>query len=81
MAGLLLSIGMYCSIYTTSVLGQGVGNSLIQSKILISGAWGIFYYKEISRDAIPMWFLSASTCVFGILMLSYQRIAATAKAT
>jgi glucose uptake protein GlcU len=80
MAGLLLSIGMFGSIQATSILGQGVGNSLVQSKILISGLWGIFFYKEIKDpEAIAKWFLSAGLVVAGILLLSYERITATAK--
>lgn len=78
LAGFLLSIGMICSILATGALGQGVGNSLVQLKILISGLWGIFYYKEIqNKRSIKLWFLSASICVSGILGLSYQRLMAT----
>jgi glucose uptake protein GlcU len=77
LAGLLLSVGMFGSILATAALGQGVGNSLIQSKIIISGLWGIYYFKEISnRRAIRLWFLSAAVCVSGILLLSYERVAA-----
>jgi glucose uptake protein GlcU len=77
LAGVLLSIGMFGSILATAALGQGVGNSLIQSKIIISGLWGIYYFKEISnRRAIRLWFLSAAVCVSGILLLSYERVAA-----
>lgn len=82
MAGILLSIGMFGSILATSALGQGVGNSLVQSKIVISGLWGICYYKEISNPkAIRMWFLSATLCVSGILLLSYERLAAMKELT
>ena len=78
LAGFLLSIGMICSILATGALGQGVGNSLVQLKILISGLWGIFYYKEIqNKRSIKLWFLSACICVSGILGLSYQRLMAT----
>jgi glucose uptake protein GlcU len=77
-AGLLLSIAMFGSILSTTYLGQGVGNSLVQTKILISGLWGIFWYKEITdRRAITNWFLSAVLCVFSILWLSYERLALT----
>ncbi|CAJ1947201.1 unnamed protein product [Cylindrotheca closterium] len=78
LAGFLLSIGMICSILATGALGQGVGNSLVQLKILISGLWGIFYYKEIqNKRSIKFWFLSASICISGILGLTYQRLMAT----
>jgi hypothetical protein len=44
-AGILLSIAMFGSILSVTYLGQGVGNSLVQSKILVSGLWGIFWYQ------------------------------------
>ena len=76
-AGLLLTIGMYSSIIAVSLLGQGVGNSLTQSKILISGLWGIYYYKEITdKKLIFKWFISAMVCICGIVLLSYERLAA-----
>jgi glucose uptake protein GlcU len=77
LAGSMSSVGMFGSIQATTILGQGVGNSLVQSKILISGLWGIFWFKEIKEpDAIRKWFLSATLSVACILWLSYERLAA-----
>jgi glucose uptake protein GlcU len=74
MAGILLAIGMFSSILSISFLGQGVGNSLVQTKILISGLWGIFWFKEVKDgQAICKWFASAALCVSAILWLSYER--------
>lgn len=74
-AGTLLAIAMFGSIMSITYLGQGVGNSVIQSKILISGLWGICWYKEISgRTKIAKWFASAVVAVTGILWLSYEKI-------
>jgi hypothetical protein len=73
-AGLLSNGGMFGSILATSSLGQAIGNSLIQSKILISGLWGICYYKEAKdRQSAINWFLSATICVASILCLTYER--------
>lgn len=75
MAGLLLSVAMFGSILAVTYLGQGVGNSLVQTKILVSGLWGIFFYKEISgAKTIGMWFLSASIAVLAIIWLSLERL-------
>lgn len=80
MAGLLLTIGMFGSIFSIAFLGQGVGNSLVQSKILISGLWGIFWFKEVKDpEAIGKWFASATICVAAILWLSYERNSASSK--
>ena len=79
MAGILLAIGQFCSIQATSTLGQGVGNSLVQSKILISGLWGICFYKEIKeKGTIAKWFMAAALAVLSIMLLSYQRLMAKA---
>ena len=79
LAGLLLSVAMFASIVATTYLGQGVGNSLVQSKILISGLWGICWYREISDpQAITKWFLSAGICIISIICLTYERLAAKA---
>ena len=78
LAGLILSMGMYGSIIATSVLGQGVGNSLIQCKIFVSGLWGILVFREITeREFIVKWFASAALSVTAIIWLSYERLTAT----
>jgi len=71
--GTLWSIGNFFSIISVEFLGEGVGYSVVQASMLVSGLWGIFYYKEIEgREAISKWFLSASITVLGILLLSYE---------
>lgn len=78
LAGVLLSFAMFGSIIAVTFLGQGVGNSLVQTKILVSGLWGIFYYKEISgTSTILKWFLSAAVAVIAIIWLSLERLLAT----
>ena len=73
MAGILYSLGNFASIMAVSYLGQGVGYSFCQTSILVSGLWGIFYFKEITgRETIIKWFLSALVTVLGIIWLSYE---------
>jgi len=77
-AGVLLAIAMFGSILAVTYLGQGIGNSVVQSKILISGLWGILWFGEIRGcETVSKWFLSASLTVSGIIWLSQERIAAT----
>jgi hypothetical protein len=41
--------------------------------MLVSGLWGIFYFREITNQvAIMKWFLSAAVTVLGIIFLSYE---------
>ena len=82
MAGLLLAIAMFGSILAVTYLGQGVGNSLVQTKILVSGLWGIFFYKEVrGTKTIAMWFLSATVAVLAIIWLSLERLLAQGQQT
>jgi hypothetical protein len=73
-AGLLYSIGNFCSILAVSYLGQGVGFSFCQGQLLISGLWGVFYFQEITgRETIFKWFMSATITIVGIVWLSLQK--------
>jgi glucose uptake protein GlcU len=73
-AGLLYSIGNFCSILAVSYLGQGVGFSFCQGQLLISGLWAVFFFKEIQgREKIFKWFVSAFVTIIGIVYLSYQK--------
>jgi len=77
LAGLMLSLAMFSTIIAITYLGQGVGNSVVQSKILVSGLWGIFCYKEvIGAKTIAKWFVSAGICMIAIISLSLERLKA-----
>lgn len=47
MSGILFSIGEFASIIAVAYLGQGVGNTFVQCKIIIAGLWGLLYYKYV----------------------------------
>jgi Transmembrane family, TMEM144 of transporters len=77
-AGILLALSMFGSIIAVTQLGQGIGNSVVQCKIIISGLWGIFYFAEIrGPTTIFLWFASAGMSVTGIIWLSQERLYAT----
>lgn len=72
-AGLLWSIGNFFSLISVKYLGEGVGYSVTQSGMLVSGLWGIFYFREVTgKETITKWFASASLTFAGILLLSYE---------
>jgi hypothetical protein len=72
-AGLLYSLGNFSALLAVTYLGQGVGFSFCQLQLLVSGLWGVFFFKEIrGRRRIFKWFLSAAIAVVGIIWLSYQ---------
>ena len=71
--GLLWSIGNFFSLYSVYYLGEGVGYPLVQTSILVSGLWGIFYFKEVQgRERISLWLLSSLSTIAGIILLSYE---------
>lgn len=73
MCGILWSIGNFSSILSVEYLGEGVGYSVVQLNMLVSGVWGIFYFREIqSTVTVCKWFASAILAVGGILLLSYE---------
>lgn len=77
MSGILWSIGNLFSMVSVQYLGEGVGYSVIQLGMMVSGLWGIFLFQEITGTAnICKWFGSATLAVGGILFLSYEHHAA-----
>mmetsp|Transcript_7139 Transcript_7139/g.10219 ORF Transcript_7139/g.10219 Transcript_7139/m.10219 type:complete len:467 (-) Transcript_7139:90-1490(-) len=74
-SGLLWSIGNMAAILAATHLGQGVGISLTQSSMLVTGLWGICWFKEITNPlAIRGWLASACLALSGILLLSYNHM-------
>jgi hypothetical protein len=73
LCGLLWSIGNFFSILSVQYLGEGVGYSVVQLNLLVSGVWGIAYFGEVQgKVTIAKWFASAVIAVLGILLLSYE---------
>merc|ERR1712137_23114 len=73
LSGCLWSAGNFCSLYAVSVLGEGIGYSLIQSSVIISGAWGIIWYRELSGYRILVWSFFLIACVGYMIGLATQK--------
>lgn len=70
LAGLLYSIGNLSGIVSIQKLGNFMGYSLNQSSMIISGLWGILYYKEIPGLQNILGFFLSSVIVFvGIILM------------
>lgn len=70
LAGLLYSIGNLSGIVSIQKLGNFMGYSLNQSSMIVSGLWGIFYYKEIPGFNNILGFILSSVIVFiGIILM------------
>lgn len=74
LAGTLWTAGNICSIYAVRVLGQAIGYSCVQASVLISGAWGILWFRELEARAATVWLSFAALSLFGAALLSQQRV-------
>merc|ERR1712154_448477 len=66
--GALGALGNFCSLYVVDTLGQGIGLSLIQSSVIVSGLWGILFYKEMKGKAVLYWSLCCAICLVGVVL-------------
>lgn len=72
-AGGLWSLGNILSMLSVQGLGEGVGYSVVQGSMLVSGLWGLFYYQEVTKRMTRLkWLAAAVLTVSGILLLSYE---------
>ena len=69
-------MGMLGAMTAVTLLGQAVGNSIVQTKILVGGLWGIGWFGEIRGKAAVKWFGCACLAITGILWLGAERLAA-----
>jgi glucose uptake protein GlcU len=65
-----LSLGNIASMVSVQVLEEAVGYSICQSSLLISGLWGIFYFKEVTGFNRVKWGAAAVMCLAGIVGLT-----------
>eukprot|EP01114_Cavostelium_apophysatum_P017967 TRINITY_DN5452_c0_g1_i1.p1 TRINITY_DN5452_c0_g1~~TRINITY_DN5452_c0_g1_i1.p1 ORF type:complete len:378 (-),score=30.34 TRINITY_DN5452_c0_g1_i1:73-1101(-) len=72
-AGILWSAGNYFSIYAVILLGQAVSVPATQTALIISGLWGILYYRELKGHQITIWSSAALITVGGIALLSQSK--------
>ena len=70
---------MVGAMQAVTVLGQGIGSSVVQAKILVGGLWG-WYFGEMKDSQLRPWMLSALCAICGILWLSAERRLAAATA-
>eukprot|EP00559_Dactyliosolen_fragilissimus_P006092 CAMPEP_0184868022 /NCGR_PEP_ID=MMETSP0580-20130426/28784_1 /TAXON_ID=1118495 /ORGANISM="Dactyliosolen fragilissimus" /LENGTH=259 /DNA_ID=CAMNT_0027368631 /DNA_START=285 /DNA_END=1064 /DNA_ORIENTATION=- len=72
-AGILWSVGNIGNILSVTYLGEGMGMSMVQNQLLVSGLWGILIFQEIKGfKAIIGWALSAGFTILSIGFLSHE---------
>jgi glucose uptake protein GlcU len=73
LSGMLWCTGNFLSIYGVLLLGQATAYPSVQAGLIVSGLWGIFYYKELKKWQILIWFASAFIALGGIVLLSQMK--------
>ncbi len=74
-SGLLWATGNFCSIYAVIALGQSIGYPSVQSSMIVSGLWGIIYYRELRGwKPILCWVVAALVALAGIALLSQMKV-------
>lgn len=73
LAGSLWSAGNVCSLYAVNALGEAIGYSLVQSSIVVSGLWGILFYREMKGWPLFCWALCCLVCLSGSALLALQK--------
>ncbi len=72
-AGMLWSAGNIASMLCVQTLGEAVGYSICQSSLLVSGLWGMFYFKEVTGTEQRLkWAMSAVLTLIGIVALTWN---------
>lgn len=72
-SGTLWSAGNLCSLYAVEAIGQGIGYSLVQSSVIVSGLWGICYYREMTGKPVLYWCASVCVCLAGVLGIAAEK--------
>ena len=68
--GLLWSAGNACSIVAISRLGVAIGWPLVQCQLVVSTAWGMWYYREVQGRAAILGFSASTFLVLpGVVLL------------
>lgn len=63
--GAFWSAGNYCATVATAYLGNTVGFPLTQTCIMVTGLWGILFFREIQGRAAIALFGVAVVCILG----------------
>lgn len=72
-AGLTWSLGNIASIYTVMSLGEALGYSACAGPpLVVSGLWGIVYFREVSGVDALIWMMFALLCAISLVFLAFQ---------
>ena len=68
LTGVFWGCGNFTSFFATAYLGQAIGFPLTQCCVIVSGLWGIMYYREIKGWGITMFAVGVAIIVAGAVL-------------
>ena len=71
-AGLAWSTGNIASILAVTHLGEALGYSACQASLVVSGLWGIVFFREVDGCDALIWMCFALLCAASLVMLGMQ---------
>lgn len=74
MCGILWQLSNISNMLAVSSFGQAIGVGLVQLALVVSGFWGIFYYKEVKNKSKKiLWFFFALILISAVCVLVSQQ--------
>ena len=80
-AGLSWSVGNAASLLAVTHLGSALGYSACQASLIVSGLWGILFFREVSGADALLWLGFALLCAAALVALAFQMHSGTGGAT
>lgn len=75
LAGVSWSIGNIGQILSVTYLGESIGMSIVQCQMIVSGVWGILWFREIRNlKAIAGWTVSAMMTLASMIILGREHV-------
>ena len=71
-AGLSWSLGNVASIVAVTRLGSALGYSACQASLVVSGLWGILFFREVQGADAVRWLGFAMLCAASVVGLAFQ---------
>ena len=71
-AGLTWSLGNAASVLAVTHLGSALGYSACQASLIVSGLWGILYFREVSGIDALIWLAFAALGAAALVALAFQ---------
>ena len=66
------STGNVASILAVTHLGEALGYSGCQASLVVSGLWGIFFFREVDGCDALVWMGFALLCAASLITLGFQ---------